>query len=82
MPVKIIRVGQSYRAEVTPPHGGGDLWSSPALSADELIKELLARGCHETDIGDAFYEADPGWLERVESRGHRTLHGSGDIEQH
>lgn len=63
MPIMIEKVGDSYSAEVTPPHGGGVPWSSERpLSRDELIAALVARGCHQTDIGDAFYEADPDWL--------------------
>lgn len=38
-------------------------WATSApMSANELIRELLERGHQKTDIGDAFYEADPGWL--------------------
>jgi hypothetical protein len=38
-------------------------WATPApMNADQLYRELLARGFHQIDIGDAFYEADPGWL--------------------
>lgn len=38
-------------------------WTTTApLSTDDLIRELLAKGFHQTDIGDAFYEADPDWL--------------------
>ena len=29
------------------------------MDLDELIKKLLALGCHQTDIGDALYEIDP-----------------------
>jgi len=32
------------------------------MSTDDLIRELLALGFHQIDIGDAFYEADPTWL--------------------
>jgi hypothetical protein len=38
-------------------------WTTPvAMRADDLRRELLARGFHPTDIGDSFYEADPDWL--------------------
>ena len=48
---------------MSPPHGEGREWASDLPQpADMLIKELQARGCHQTDIGDAFYEADPNWL--------------------
>jgi hypothetical protein len=33
-----------------------------ARRADELIAALRDQGCHQTDIGDAFYAADPEWL--------------------
>ena len=63
MPIAITKDGNSYSAEVTPPHGGGIAWSTSApLPRDELISVLRARGCSQTDIGDAFYAADPNWL--------------------
>jgi hypothetical protein len=61
----IRKEGELYTAMVTPPEGRGIPWSSPTpMTADELIDALLERGCHQTDIGDAFYEADPDWVER------------------
>jgi len=36
--------------------------TSTPMSTDDLIRELLALGFHQIDIGDAFYEADPSWL--------------------
>jgi len=33
------------------------------MSRKELIDALRALGCHTTDIGDAFYTADPNWLD-------------------
>ena len=45
----------------------GSPWETPApRGVDTLVAELLARGCHQTDIGDAFYKADPEWLSRTE----------------
>lgn len=65
MPVVIRRTGESYVAEVTPPHGEGEPWSSPHLmSRDDLVEALRRIGWHQTDIGDAFFEADPEWLSR------------------
>lgn len=44
MAIKIIRVGEKYLAEVTPPHGGGNAWSATEpLGATELIQELTSR---------------------------------------
>jgi hypothetical protein len=63
MPIVIRKDGEFYMAEVTPPHGQGVAWSTPQpMSRDELIEALRERGCHQADIGDAFYEADPHWL--------------------
>ena len=65
MGIVIERVGQQYVASVSPPHGGGATWSSEApLPKHELIERLRGLGCHTTDIGDAFYAADPAWLQR------------------
>ncbi len=67
MTISIKKVGKNYTAEVTAPHGNDTNWTSSApLSCDELIKQLSAIGCHQTDIGDAFYEANPQWLEEHE----------------
>jgi hypothetical protein len=30
----------------------------------DLIRELQKLGWHQTDLGDAFYAADPDWLSR------------------
>ena len=63
MAIKIEKVDGGYVARVTPPHGDGRPWASDhPQSADALVAELQRRGCHQTDIGDAFYEADPNWL--------------------
>jgi hypothetical protein len=59
MPITINRVGDLYEAHVTPPHGAE--WRSPPMSTDRLVAALLERICHQTDVGDAFYEADPRW---------------------
>jgi hypothetical protein len=54
-----------YTAEVTPPHGGSRAWTTPtSVPLDDLIVALRERGCHQTDIGDALYQADPNWLSR------------------
>jgi hypothetical protein len=67
MAILIARVGQLYTAAVSPPHGRATPWrSARPVSAPELIDELLSQGCHQTDIGDAFYEADAEWLDRLE----------------
>jgi hypothetical protein len=63
MTIEISRVGDRYRAAVTRPHGERQ-WTSPQpMSRAELVAALLGLGCHQTDIGDAFYVADPDWLD-------------------
>lgn len=69
MAIKITRVGDKYLADVTPPHRGGIAWSTAErLAAKELSRELADRGCLQTDIGDAFYEADDAWVLTLESK--------------
>ena len=66
LPIVVAVTGALYSATVTPPHGGGRLWSSPKpLPASDLIDALRELGCHTTDITDALYEADPLWLDRL-----------------
>jgi hypothetical protein len=63
MPIVVFRVADLYEAEVTPPHGRGQSWRSPCpQTIDALIASLEDLGCHQTDIGDALYLADPDWL--------------------
>ena len=65
MPIEIEKVaGGKYTARVTPPHGRNSSVEIGPLLADDLIRELQVLGCHQTDIGDAFYDADPLWAER------------------
>jgi hypothetical protein len=43
-----------------------EAWISPApMGARQLTKELLRRGCHQQDIGDALYAVDPSWVEKM-----------------
>ena len=39
-------------------------WLTDVMTQDELIHALLQLRCHQRDIGDAFEEADPGWVMR------------------
>jgi hypothetical protein len=55
-----------YEATVTPPHSVSD-WRTPTpLSGRQLLKALVAMGCHQQDIGDALYDVDPDWLSKLE----------------
>lgn len=60
MAIVISRRGAMYEAKITPPHG---TWhTARPLDPVQLSNELLRIGCHQTDIGDAFFAADPDWL--------------------
>lgn len=68
MPIEIRRVNDGYEARVTPPHGNGSAWETKgSLPIRELIAALEQLGCHQTDIGDALYDADPEWQIRLSS---------------
>jgi hypothetical protein len=68
MAINITRVQGKYTATTTAPHGSSNVWQTEEpLTAADLIDMLRRRGCHQTDIGDAMYEADPEWLLRIES---------------
>ena len=63
MPIKIKLESKGlYSAEASPPDTDREWATSNPLTVGELINELYAIGAHQTDIGDAFYTADPDWL--------------------
>jgi hypothetical protein len=65
MAIEIRRVGDLYEARITSPNNAAP-WSTYApVEEDVLIEALRDLGCHQTDIGDAFQTADPGWVDRV-----------------
>jgi hypothetical protein len=65
MAIVITRVCDLYEATITPPHCGGERWAtSQPMPRHSVIAALRDRGCHQTDIGDAFYDADPERLLR------------------
>jgi hypothetical protein len=62
--IRIERIEGGYTASASPPHIAAHWATDAPMSAEELVGELRSRGCHQTDIGDAFYDADPQWLDR------------------
>jgi hypothetical protein len=60
--IEIAKVPGGYVVHATPPHVKAEWRSERPMAAKDLIVELLGRGAHQTDIGDAFYSADPNWL--------------------
>jgi hypothetical protein len=64
MSIKIERVDGGYTAEVTPSPTLPGRWRTVRpLSARELQEKLIGLGYHLQDIVDAFYFADPQWME-------------------
>jgi hypothetical protein len=54
-----------YEATATPPDVKSPWSTSEPMQAQKLVQELGARGCHQQDIGDAMYEQDPEWVEKL-----------------
>lgn len=70
MQLRIQRHEHGYTAQVTPSHGDSVEWAiSTPVGQGTLIDALVELGFHQQDIGDAFYEADPDWLERPPHEG-------------
>jgi hypothetical protein len=54
-----------YTAQATPPHVRAAWSTTDPLPVRRLIEELRQRGAHQRDIGDALYEQDPNWVEKL-----------------
>lgn len=66
--LNIKMVGNNlYEVNASPPHVKAAWSSERPMSARMLIEELRSRGCHQQDIGDAMYEQDPGWIEKLDN---------------
>jgi hypothetical protein len=57
-----------YEAVVRPPHVAHEWSTSSPMLGRQLVKTLQAMGCHQQDIGDAFYEVEPEWVSKLEPR--------------
>jgi hypothetical protein len=71
MAIHIERSGAGYDISATPPHVPVSWRSDSPMSATQVIDALKERGCHQTDIGDALYTANPRWLEDQDIDGRR-----------
>jgi hypothetical protein len=60
--IVIDKASGGYRARATPPHVRTAWETLQPLAVKEITAKLLELGAHQTDIGDAFYEADPSWI--------------------
>ena len=64
MPLVIKHTPVGYLAVVTPWPSLDVAWANEEpMKADDLVRQLIGLGLHQQDIGDAFQESDPGWLE-------------------
>jgi hypothetical protein len=54
-----------YEATATPPHVKTPWSTTKPIPLQKLIDELRVRGCHQQDIGDALYEQDEHWTEKL-----------------
>ena len=58
--IRVVRTGELYDVEVSPPDGPG--WrSESALTPTEVLARLGELGVHSTVITDALSDADPSW---------------------
>ncbi|MGP8120227.1 MAG: hypothetical protein ACLP8B_06820 [Xanthobacteraceae bacterium] len=60
--ITIEKMPGGYKVHATPPHVRSEWKSETPLSIREICDKLLALSAHQTDIGDAFYLADPNWI--------------------
>ena len=63
--ILITKADGGYIAHATPPHAIEEWHSGGPMGAKALIAALLAHGVHQTDIGEAFYKAEPNWLKAI-----------------
>lgn len=64
--LKIVRISDDlYSVYATPPEVGEDWSPIGPIRGRQLTRELLNRGAHQTDVGDAMYEADPDWIRQL-----------------
>jgi hypothetical protein len=61
--IQITKLSPGYIVHATPPDVAVEWQSTEPMTAHALIEQLLKRGAHQTDIGDALYSADPHWLD-------------------
>jgi hypothetical protein len=65
--IEVSVKGDGYVATVSPNPLGGATWlSGEPMSGRALSDTLVKLGCHQTDVGDAFYQADPNWLSHLD----------------
>jgi len=65
MAIRVTKISEAlYTATATPPHVGEPWSTGEPLRMHQLCEQLLARGVHQVDVGDAINDADREWLMR------------------
>jgi hypothetical protein len=66
MALKIVRISDDlYSVCATPPDVRSEWSPAEPMRGQQLTRELLGRGAHQTDVGDAMYDADPDWIKKL-----------------
>lgn len=65
--IRITKVSDGYRAHAEPPSVSQAWDSEHAMTARELMSELVSRGAHPRDVADAFSFVEPNWQEVLDS---------------
>ena len=66
MGLTVSMTGEMYTAEVTPTPALSVAWVSPGpMNGADLIQKLLEIGYHQQDVVDAFAEADPNFISKL-----------------
>lgn len=66
MALKIVKVSDDLYSVIATPPDVNEEWSPPKpLRGRRLSCELIERGAHQGDVGDAMYEADPDWIRKL-----------------
>ncbi len=71
--IKIEKTGSLYNVHATPPHVREEWVTPDPIDRRAVIGELISRGAHQTDVGDALYEAHPNWLSSRVPKGEAIL---------
>lgn len=63
MAINVSKVSEGYyTVSVTPPHADEPWTSAEPMRMNRVCEELIARGVHQVDVGDAVNEADREWF--------------------
>jgi hypothetical protein len=65
MSIVVTKISEAlYVAKATPPHVLEELSTHEPMRMHKMLEELIARGAHPTDAGDALNLAEREWLNK------------------